>query len=345
MSNNEFFFLLDDIRSPDDVDQIKPAIFSSPEFSSIPDYFNAVRIPLNGRVDSSLDWRAAKEKAQHFVGQGKRIFWDLDLGLFSSLPSAFMDQTQFMALGLSIQHFRDFIWKEFSQHSIGVLVYRGTPDFSEILKWEHELNDDLQVWLHERSLCTVSNDALSLFCCDTALNYINLLAAQMPGELPVCVMLDTKHIGDPFLLGQLLSKERFERLHRLISESILPMGRFAQVQEGVLADEVHACEISEARIGICLPTSLYCCSSKVEFLKKTMEALMKNKIAFRFVSEATMTIEWDGLDYLVVAPETFSQQGMRKLNGFCAAGGTLLLENGAQTKLPNALLFDEIIKV
>lgn len=302
---------------------------------------NAAKITLDGHADASLDWRTAIESAKKYTNEGYRLFWELNLGLFDGLSAPLFDQTQFMTLGLSIQHFRNTIWKEFHQYSIGISLYQGSIDFSKQFKWDSHQIKELQEWLQERFLTTdlfnfetqlsvanfngitpellqqnrIGRGLFSLYCCDAAVDYLNLFAGQLPGELPVCVCLDTREISDPLLLAQLLSKERFDRLHRAITEGVLPI-------RSLTASPVHPFS-NDVKIGFCLPNQIHCKPSLIESLKGTLDSLLSRKIPFRIIPESTLTVEWDGLDEILFSSKMVSQQGMRKLRGFAAAGGTV----------------------
>ncbi len=65
-----------------------------------------------------------------------------------------------------------------------------------------------------------------------------------------------------------------------------------------------------------------------------------NGIDYRIIPETYLTTEWHGLDYLIVDPDSLSSQGFRKLQGFCAAGGTIV-SLGKIMGLPYEILFDE----
>ena len=59
-------------------------------------------------------------------------------------------------------------------------------------------------------------------------------------------------------------------------------------------------------------------------LANLMDTLRGQNSAFRLIPENSLTTEWHQLDRLFVAPELVSPQGVRKLQGFKAAGGELV---------------------
>ena len=55
------------------------------------------------------------------------------------------------------------------------------------------------------------------------------------------------------------------------------------------------------------------------------------------IEELFLTESWEGVDRLYVLSEATTSQGKRKLLGFCAAGGTVIVE-GESLGLPNEVL-------
>jgi hypothetical protein len=52
--------------------------------------------------------------------------------------------------------------------------------------------------------------------------------------------------------------------------------------------------------------------------------LQEKDSAFRFIPELLLAEEWDGLEELLVLPESLSVPGKRLLHGFTLAGGELV---------------------
>lgn len=284
--------------------------------------FNTVLIKLDARTNSSLDWRKACERARYEIACGFKVFWELDLGLFDQLPMPLSDQTQYLALQLSFKHFRETIWPEFEPHTVGASLYRGDLDFSRGFAWDHvEQQENYTEWKKKFSEKMPDDYLRKLFCREVSLEYIQLLVRQLPGELITCVLLDAASIQDPLLLGELLAKERYGHLHRAVAEMCLPETALSMDPKGFLGSYILTSErINSISFGICLPENLSG-ESQAAFTK-TIDHLQKFKLPFRFVSETTLTAEWNGLDALFV--DNVSAAGRRRLQGFCAAGGTVV---------------------
>lgn len=292
------------------------------------------RIYLDGRTNSSLDWSISREEA---LGCTETIIWDLDLGLFAGLKRGLPDQTQFLSLALSLEHFRDTLWKEFKERTHSVCLYWGSVDFSKEFRWDDKQWENFLHWLNIRSgnelMSYCENrfafekhpegaQLLRLFCRDTCVEYIQLLANRMPDGLNVSVRLNAAGFGILEEL-QLFHAERFERLD-VIKEN-----------EGIK-------ETSKAAIGVCVPPLEMCRVNQYLGLKEAIQKLKEAKRPFRLIPENHLITEWDGLDYLLVTPSGLSGQGKRKLQGFAAAGG-IVVSLSNEMGLPEEISVEEFI--
>lgn len=327
---------------------------------SVPSGFNAVKITLDASVSAALDWSLEKIAAKRYIEQGLAIFWELDFGLFTPASLALSDQTQYLTLSLSIEHFRDSIWREFSLSSLAVAVYQGPADFSHHFLWHEEHIRQLQGWLKDRfqgldelikesaifesasfihsfddidphllAMTAQGQGLLALFCRDTVVEYLQLLTNRLSDEIPLFVLLDASQVQSPLLCTQLLNKERLGRMHLAFIPGVLPAYAFAWEPSKTLLGSISR-EITQKVIpaaittALCLPSMTMCQCFQYEGINQALIALEKHNIPFRIIAEVALSTEWDGLDYLLVSPQGLSPQGMRKLQGFCAAGGTVV---------------------
>lgn len=286
--------------------------------------FNSLVIKLDATSDSSLEWQQACQTARKRIDEGYFIFWEIDLGLFDRLRMPLSDPTQFLALQLALKHFREKIWTEFSSHTLGASVYRGDLDFSRSKVWEHaEQRENYSELIKLIDEDEQHPEAWPLFCRDAALDYIHLLAKQLPGEMAVCLLLDAMTVSDPLLLAELLVKDKYGEVHRLIKNSCLPVEFLTLNPKGMLGIEaLSKIAPKPISLGICLPEKLDCGSRKK--FKKAVDLQLACHTNFRFTSEATLTSEWDGLDHLIVLADAMTPTGKRKLQGFSAAGGEII---------------------
>lgn len=320
------YFLIDESFSEENPFFI-PKIFDHYHSEEkVPAEFNSVKIVIDGRADGSLDWKEARRSALNAIGKGLKIFWMIDLGLPDRLYSSLSDQTQFLALGLSLDHFRNTLWNELHAHSIGLCMYCGSADFSLHFPWDSEQEVSWECWWKER-MNNQKFDASKplhqymkkLFCRDALSEYLELLAERLPDAIPLYVMLDATSIKERTLLVELINKDILHRFQRFVTDSIVPAGYLTGRKLGFLSREPVVLENTETKLGVCMTSG-----NHQPVWESALEHIADMQISYRIISESVLTAEWDGLDHMLVMPDSISAQGIRKLRGFCAAGGTVI---------------------
>lgn len=341
-------------------EDLLPALVFDASFlgEDVPNGFNAVKVVLDGSLKADLKWDKERSAVEKYVKQGLHIFWDIHLCVFNQLEKPIGNQSQFLSLCLSLEHFRDTLWKEFRTHTIGICVYGGNPDFKVNFPWDEDQLINLQGWLkdlfgdvssfaHEigcdvsafshitsQSLCSTEegNSLLSLFCRDVAAEYLDLLVDRLPDTLKCFLLMDGSHISNTSLWAQLTTKERYPRF--ILGLTGLN-GNHANLDGFVWNDSTghiglltrnsnSTQEITTSVVGVCLPSITLCRPSAWKDLEEVFNLLNTHSIQFRTIPEISLTTEWDGLDYLIVSSKNLTIQGRRKLQGFCAAGGTVI---------------------
>lgn len=317
----------------------------------IPPGFQAVTIALNGALHSDLDWKKQVEKAREYCKQGLKIFWEMDLGLFSKLPEPLSEQMQFLALQLSLKHFRESISKEFQEHTVGISLYRGSMDFVSQMKWNADQLHNLQEWIKElyKEVQSIAEDLeepienfheinpellqksafgkklLQLFCRNAFFEYADLLARSLPLEINTFLLFRTGENDDAYLVANLIAKERFDSLHFGITSSQLPVYTFTNHIQAILESRItHDIPVKKPSTAICLPLQHYFNKENYLLFTEIVSDLQKQDVAFRIISENDLTTSWEGIDRLFVIPSAVSPQGKRKLHGFTAAGGIVV---------------------
>jgi hypothetical protein len=331
---NPLFFL--DELSQEDGTPIFPKVYTPKvHASAIPEGFDAVSIYCNGRTDSALDWREQKSLAKKYVEAGLRIFWEIDLGLFHHLKAPLLDQTQFYSLGLSLKHFRETLWAEFRDQTVGLSLYKGTLAFEDYWIWDQKQVESLQAWLQDifvevsifrketkievsewveliPALLNLNGEGkklLQMFCRNSVVEYVEMLSDQLPADLAICMIFEEGRGLNPLLQARMLAKDRFERIMRVD-----------------VSGKIASCIYDEnASVGICFPPMNYNIPSQYEGLEDAVKWLEEHGMTFRFVSEPYLTTDWHRLDYLLVVPNGITPLTMRKLKGFCAAGGVVVV--------------------
>ncbi len=253
-----------------------------------------------------------EDTAQKCCEQGLKIFWNLDLGLFNQLKSPLSNQMQFLSLILSLEHFRDTLWKKFKDHTVGVCLYKGTANYSQELIWDDQLTQNYLTWdmAFIKDNCEISETYLkSLFARDAVAEYLTLMANRMPDAMQIFIVLNMDFSLNLMLEAQLTHRERFARFHLIVNNGRLPNTSMRD---------------KKVNKGVCLPDYHLIDPKYYRGLDVAVKDLLNRKLSFKVIPEAFLTHEWDGLDYLLVEPQGISAIGMRKLQGFCAAGGTVV---------------------
>lgn len=327
-------------------------VFEGEWREDIPHGFDAVTIPLNGRLTADLDWREARQLAKQAVERGYVLMWDMQLGLFDQLLQPLANQTQFLSFTLALQHFRDSLWQEFAGCTMGISLYRGSADFSQGLPWDREQEDNLSAWLHERRMTDapihLRRQAVRLFSCDAAVEYLTLLSRHLPDALPAYLYLDVTSLAEDYIGEmQLLHPERYDGFNLVLKGHQLPFeawGWDVPSPHGYSGTRYLAWpDLLSPSIGVCLPSSHCRLPDDYQGMEEVIEALKKVSLPFKLMGEEWLTSQWDGLDYLVCISSSISVQGKRKLMGFCAAGGTVV-SVGVPLGLPHETMLTDWLR-
>lgn len=259
-------------------------------------------ITIDASSKSTMQWHGPRKEALAAIAKGKKFLWHLDFGLFENLNSPLSNTAQFMTLRLALDHFRDSIWEEFQKYSIGAALYRGTPDYSNCFLWDDEQKDNFQAWLYDHSY---EEDAFStkLFCRDVCSAYINQLAENVPDRIPLFLIFDQQGM-EPLLQLLLTAQDLYQRFTILFSEKT--------------KQDPHA------TLAVCWPLADKKSLQDVKHLGEALNKLSQAGIPYKIISENNLSLEWHGLDHVIYSPTCISSSGIRKLNGFHAAGGTLV---------------------
>lgn len=243
--------------------------------------FNVACVRLEASARSRLDWNKEIIHAEALIEKGYFILWDLE---FELSEDSLEDETLFLSLKLSLDHFCNTIWKQFGENSFGVALFRG---------------------------------ALTLQNRDAILGYLKTLAAFLPEEASCFLFLDTSYVKDAVTYFQLTSQVAFPPFHLIVKGEFATRYPYAFPAFGwdhEMSPFSHPIRIKQA---ICL-------SEKVEkrAFQALIEQL--GTTPFRVIPEEILTYEWDGIDVLFVLPGGISKRGQRKLDGFVAAGGRVI---------------------
>jgi len=316
----------------------------------IPPGFHAATVLLDGTLQSDLNWKQGSESAKKFMAQGLKIFWELDLGLFAKLQEPLSDQMQFQALQISLKHFRDTVWKEFEHHTVGISIFIGTTDFAKQMKWNNDQIDNLQLWLKElyqtpeklseqleglvKSFQDIQPDLLQqtvfgksllkLFCRNAFFEYAELLARSLPPEIPVYLLFDPSPTQDIYLLANMIAQDNFDSLHFGITTPNYPIYTFTNHIQAILESHMtYDIPVQKPTTAICLPPQQFFNKENYISFHEIIDDLKQQNTQFRIIPENTLTTSWEGIDTLIILPDSVTPQGKRKLQGFTAASGKI----------------------
>jgi hypothetical protein len=309
-----------------------PFIYDAGLDEQPPAGFNAVRIPLDGRSTSDLDWSRAREVAERLsVDQAYSILWDIDLGLFSRLGAPFSDTAQFHALRLSLKHFAETLWPAFSKNTLGIVVYRGLADFSQFFPWNSERQDAFDRWLHEVNAPKEMDRRFlaQLFCRDCCSEYLHRLTAGLPGDLLPWLLLDAATIQAVPTLLELTHRDCWARFVLALkgpTQSPLGLGWDTPSSFGYLARTPLVVPPEQIpTTGLLLPGRDEVSLAATSGLQRALQWLTEQGKPYRVLTEDLLTAEWDHLHIVVGIADCIGPLTQRKLQGFRAAGGEVIL--------------------
>lgn len=266
-------------------------------------------------MSDDLKWIKPKEEALKAEERGDTIFWEFDLGL--SLPFfPLEDELVFQSLSLSLFTFTKEIWPIFQKNTSGICLYSGSLDFTPFFMWTETQLANWEEWVVERPKARKEH-LRRLFCADAFALYFQMLSHRLPDEMPITLIFKDTEIDSWAELLQLASKERFE--HFSLQLQGIPL-------------------CSSSSTAICFPEEAACSQEILEKLDHLFDTLEK---PIRVIQEPFLTENWEGVEYLYVLSSSLKERGKRKLMGFCAAGGTVVVD-GAPIGLEQEINLEEI---
>lgn len=292
-----------------------PIIYESENLSEdIPSGFNAVKITIDGRVKSSLDWTKEKERAKELVEKGFKIYWDINLGLFNELKYPLEHSQQFLSLELSIKHFMESIWSSFKENSLGLCLYKGSVEFA-------------------------GNAS------EIAMDYFNLLTREIASEVECFIQVDATDLSSSTAILHLLNRDQCAHLHVIVKNTNVETSEITWETNaspfGYIGGSVlQVADYKDVVVAVCLSTS----TEAYQELDKPIQHLHSQGINYKIIPEQFLTSEWQGLDFLIVVSSSVSPLTKRKLLGFCAAGGSIVTI-GDFLGVPQEISFQEWSKI
>lgn len=292
-------------------------------------------ISLDSSLQSSLNWQKAIEEAFKLKKAQKKILWLLDFDL-RNLKIGFLDkQSHFLAFSLAIKHFKENIWPEFANYSLGVAFYKGEHFFQDFFLSSTELIS-FQVWCQEKfkTIAFFNQEAkvnLSTFK-DITENTAPSLTKFFKEDLWVNYLENLQEFLDlkinKFIILKQKPKEELIFIHSLNGQKFSPFKIFLEKEKTIWSIN------KKCSVAFCLPSRFVIYPSHYTYFEKVLKILTLKAIEFKWLPEEELIQNLEGLNYLLYFPEFISTRGKRNLQGFMAAGGeTLILSKSLEENL------------
>lgn len=259
----------------------------------VPEGFSAAIVRLDAKPSSSLNWAKELASAQELLEKGYKILFELDLDLFGPTSKALSHTGQFQTHVLAINEFCQRFLDKFSQDCLGVILHRAQGAFRS--------QEDR----------------------DIAVDYLELLRAEIPDNTPCLLLFDCKEIQDPFAFIRLFALDRFSLFTLALAHAPVALKTLIWNEGkgtlGSIAKRLHNQPSQRALRGLLMPR--FDAPSVTSTLKVALQRLMAEETPFKIIPETHLPLEWDGLDELFVSKEGLLPTSLRTIEGFAAAGG------------------------
>jgi hypothetical protein len=300
------------------------------------DWSNAALLRLPAHLSDDMDWSKEREQAKEIVAADKYILWEIDLGLskFHFTPE---NSAAFFSYSLALEEFTAKVWPIFRKQTLGVILYQGDCPSSKNFPrshWEFAYTE----WLNELKEQDTQLQ-YDLYCTQMLGEYLHRLISFLPDVVLPFALIDVSRIHSPSKIAQFFSKERFEYLHLALKGAQCPFSgicwEYGQTTaHGIISKEfLPAKPLPAPSLGIYLPKGLCMDGQLSQELDMFISQLNATHSSFRLIAEEKLTEQWDGIDQLIIPSHQISVQGMRKLHGFAATGGSITSIQGVEIEI------------
>lgn len=287
---------------------------------------NTVIISLDCTNKSSLDWSKELERARKLKEKNFYILWELNLGLQES-HYPIEDETLLASVKIALSQFIQVFWLEFQPWTVGVILYKGeVPNFSY-----SDLEDK----------CDEKMDQLTFLA-----DYLHLLSFSLPDELLIFTLVDASSFDNNAQLILGVSKEKFEYFPLALKNSEAPISALEwhviKDKDIVTSQSKKYAFTKDVNIGVCFVKDGSASKEALQDFNHLFEELKNKGISYRILPEIFATEQWDELDYIIVHSGHISDQIIRMLQGFIAAGG-LAVSYGSYLEIEGEISFDQLL--
>ncbi len=149
------------------------------------------------------------------------------------------------------------------------------------------------------------DEPMNLYCVELFSEYLHRLASVLPDETIAEVRVDISKKQNFAEMMLLFCRRRFEHFSLEFSNIHLPIEGDQKIAVSLPQDEKY----------------------DIEIFQKLFTDL--SDYSFKCIPEELLNEHWEGVDYLIVDPESMGDIGRRMLYGFEAAGGTIISTRGS----------------
>ncbi|GAB4185037.1 MAG: hypothetical protein Tsb0015_01650 [Simkaniaceae bacterium] len=320
--------------------------------------FDGAVVRLDASCKSPLNWQKQIDEAKRIQEQNGWILWDFYFGL--DMPVFSFENTLFFQnISIAVSHFLKENWNHFKKATFGINLFKGDLDFSNYLQWHEGENELFCQWLKEKYPQEFSTEKkmnpeelspqiLRIYSIERLSDYLHRIGALFPEEAVLFSTFNAFSVQSPAMQAQILSKERFPHLYLCASHVKIPLfglnWHAGLMQGGYLGNQyAEGLKSLETTLAVCLPIDSKCSQAAYEQLDGIFSDMQKNNIPYRVIPEFLLTEQWENLDQLVVCSAFLSEQGMRKMQGFEAAGGRII-SYGPKLGLAEEMTWEEFIR-
>ncbi len=318
--------------------------------------YNTLSITLSAAVGEDLDWEAQKLLAKQAVARGKYLFWNVDFG-FDKNPVLLQDEATFYSLSIALEELNKQLLQPFAEHTIGVSLFQGKIPFAHYFIWSQQQEDLFMESLAEKKFFSAGDDSerwrrseegkfhYDNFSAALFAAYLQRLLSFLPDELLAFCLIDVSQATSMAATALMLSKEKFPYLLLALRGAKASFGHLSW-EEGsctggwIGKGEVKERDIQPLQTALCLPKEEYLHGENIALLEEVFAKLQDT--AYRVIPEDMLTEAWNELTEIVVISSLLSPRGMRKIIGFCVAGG-VVISYGEPLGLEEEVHFDEYI--
>ncbi len=305
--------------------------------------FNSLNIYIDARPSSDLSWDLLKTEIDVARKLGAKLSFEIDLGF--SEKALLRDPASFFSRGIAIAKFEEEIYKSYKEHISAIILYQGEGIFRESIDKDASLYADFLDWKKDFFGDNKLNHQMyRIFSMELFMQYLHRVSASLIDDIPLVALFDLKDSLRPSYQAEILSKSFFPYILPGVKHSCVAFNGFGWEERGSLGSIGHKAylplETSEILFGIAVPEIG---KMPYDLFDQTIAFLEKQSISYHLFPESLMTENWRGLNHVLVFSETLTDEGIRMLRGFNAAGG-VVITIGERLNLVEEIELEEFVR-